>query len=123
MAKKNKSGQVSIHYEERPDKPTLTVSGAHGGITGDGQHVVAHVYAEWGMLPSLEQISIKPSGEQESKIIKRGDVNREVQATLLMTPETALNFGKWLISKGMLAYNRRTEQGPPFEIEEDDANS
>ena len=125
MSKKKMRDHITIHYDERADKPTLAVAGAHGGLTAGGQHVVAHVYAEWGMIPSLEQIPISPSGEAgPSKIIRRGDVNREVQASLVMTPEVAIGFGKWLIEKGMAAYELRSEAGPPdvrIVMEDDDA--
>ena len=82
--------------------------------------VIMHVYQDWGMIPSIEQVTILASGEVgESKFIKRGDINREIQATLVMAPEVAISIGKWLISKGAAGYKARQDQEPPIEFEED----
>ena len=110
MAEKD-SKLVTFHYDERANKPTLSVSGVYGGPNTDGTSVVAHVFADWGMVPSISQIPVKDgvpdfAGE---KTIKRGDINREIQATLIMAPEVALSIGGWLIQKAKAALeNRRT---------------
>lgn len=105
---------VSIHYEERPNKPTLSMTGAQGGITVDGRNVVAHLYSEWGMIPTIEQIPIESGKAGAPKTIRRGDVNREIQASLVMSPEAAMEFGRWLIGKALSAYDRRDQVDRPM---------
>lgn len=118
MAGEGEHQSVSIHFEERPDKRTHPVSGAWGGPTPDGATVVAHVYAEWGMVPSIQQLSVDSDGRlvpDEERLIKRGDASREIQATLVMTPESAVAFGKWLIERGVAAFNIRQKNPPPIQ--------
>lgn len=94
---------ISIHYEPVEGKRVMVVSGAYGGPSHDGAHVVAHVYAEWFMVPSIQQVPLSEEGTAEmdkATDIKRGELQREVQATLFMTPEVAVNIGKWLLKKG-----------------------
>ena len=109
MAKKD-SQMVSIHYDERANKPTLSISGVYGGPNPDGTSVVAHVFADWGMVPSISQIPVNKQGVgdlSKEQTIKRGDINREIQATLIMPPEVALSIGGWLIQKAKAALDSR----------------
>lgn len=111
---------VTVHFEDHPDRPTLAVSGAWGGSSPDGAQVVAHVYSEWGMLPSILQIPVDDEGVghvKDQTAIRRGDVLREIQGTLVMSPEAAINIGQWLMGKGIAAYKKRGERPPPFEEE------
>ena len=117
MAKKN-SQVVSIHYDEKPNKPTLPVSGVYGGPNSDGTSVVAHVFADWGMVPSISQIPVNEQGVgdlSKEQTIKRGDINREIQATLIMPPEVALSIGGLLIQKAKAALDNRR----PVEIRDE----
>lgn len=100
--------QASVHYEENAEKRTFPVSGAYGGASGPGHYVAMHVFAEWGMIPSLEQ---HEEGGGPPKLIKRGDVHREVQASMMMSPEVAISLGKWLIGKGLEARRIRDQHG------------
>ncbi len=66
------------------------------------------------MVPSIEQITADEQGQLvDQQTIKRGDVIREVQATLVMTPETATSLGKWLLGHGKKAYEARQKLDPP----------
>lgn len=121
---KQRDRTPSIHYVDREGRQTLPVSGAYGGLGGhNGGSVIIHVYHDWGMVPSIEQVNILESGQVgEPKYIKRGDVNREVQATLIMAPEAAISIGRWLVEKGVTAYRMRQQQEPPVTIEEEGDN-
>lgn len=112
----DKPESLTIHYEEPARKPTLAVSGAYGGVSPDGGLVVAHLYTEWGMVPSFQEIARGEDGEfrgTDATLIKRGDILREVQATILLTPEQAMSIGKWLIEKGYRAREARAQRAEP----------
>ena len=92
---------ASIHYEDRPGKPTLAVTGAFGGPTPDGLNVVAHLYVEHVMVPSIAEVARTEDGEyRQSREIRRGTVRREIQATMVLTPAAAVSLGRWLVTHG-----------------------
>ena len=95
------------------NKPTYAVGGAFGGPTPDGSAVVAHLYVEYGALPSYmtyEKIEteegerIDLSSEQR---VTRHDRIREVQATIHLTPEVAIALAQWLVQNAQIALKRR----------------
>ena len=53
---------ATIHYEERPGKPTLAATGAFGGPTPDHLNVVAHLYVEHSMIPSISEVIVDEDG-------------------------------------------------------------
>jgi hypothetical protein len=98
---------ASIYYEDRPGKPTLVATGAFGGATPDGQHVVAHLYVEYGTVPSVAELEHKGDGVYEqTREIKRGYARREIQATLVLTPTAAASIGQWLGKHAHATLNR-----------------
>jgi hypothetical protein len=106
---KKRPESVSIIFQEKEPKPTIPVSGAWGGPNFLGE-VIAHVYVESLTIPSLMTTDIGPKGEvdfDKADTIKRGDVVREVQATLVMSPEIAHSFGTWLVEKAKQALMTR----------------
>ena len=101
---------VSIVFTSRHDRDSIPVTGAFGGPTPDGNAIVAHLFVEHGTVPSLVTHKVDDEGRVDlsgGDPIKRGDVTREVQATLLMTPEHALSLGSWLVQHAQNALNRR----------------
>jgi hypothetical protein len=109
----NEKQQAKIIFQETPGRQNLPISGAWGGLSPNGQGVVAHVYSEYQTIPSLQTADVGPDGSvnmDEAQMIRRGDVVREVVATLHMAPETAISFGQWLIEKGQsgLEFRART---------------
>ena len=101
---------VVIYYEERPAKPTIVAHGGFGGPTAGGTSVAIHLYAESPPIPSIEEVAIDASTGQGtgSNIIKRGDARREVQATLILTPEGAVQIGAWLANHGQACIDKRS---------------
>ena len=95
-------GVATVHYEERPGKPTLAATGAFGGPSPDHFHVIAHLYVEHLMIPSLSEVIIDKDGHgvKKGRDITRGEVRREIQAALVLAPRTAIGLGKWLILHG-----------------------
>ncbi|MDK1046341.1 MAG: hypothetical protein QGM45_11735 [Anaerolineales bacterium] len=101
---------ASIHYEDCPGKRTFAVAGVYGGPNPQGTSVVAHLYAEWGMVPSIVEVPVDEHGRGDTSkesVIKRGDINREIQATLVIPPEVALSIGGFLIEKAKKALEIR----------------
>lgn len=102
MADKPDKGSFTIVYEEQEPRPTLPVSGAYGGYLPDGATIVVHVYTEFGTIPALSEHDVEEGGVvdlSKGNLIKRGDVTRKVLATLVLSPEAAGAFGKWLMEK------------------------
>ena len=100
---------AAVYYEERPGKPTIVAHGGHGGPTANGTSVAVHLYAESPPIPSIEEFEMNPeTGVGQSKqVIQRGEVRREVQATLILTPEAAVSIGAWLVGHGKACLERR----------------
>jgi hypothetical protein len=112
MAEKKK-GSITIVYEEAPSRPIIPVGGAYGGPTPDGASVVAHVYAEYVTIPAIQEHQVDERGRVDlgvGKPIKRADVTRLVQASLVLSPEASITIGNWLVEKGNNALQQRAKQ-------------
>lgn len=96
------SDRISISFEESPHHHTAPVNGAWGGPTPDGQ-IVAALYQERNTIPDIIEVEVQDGVADPSKgdRISRGDILREIQATLVMSPEAAQRIGEWLIEKSM----------------------
>ena len=95
---------AAIYYEERPGKPTLAVTGAFGGPSPDSRNVIAHLFVEHGMVPSVAEFEISEDGvATQLREIKRGEGRREIQATIVLTPEASISIGEWLMNHGSRA--------------------
>ena len=102
--------KVSIVYEKVPNKPTITATGAIGGPSPDRQSIVAQLYVEHGSVPSVVSHEVREDGSfdlQHGDAISRGDVTREIQATLVLSPEAAVLLGNWLLKSGVSAIKGR----------------
>jgi hypothetical protein len=106
----DKRETFTIHYHERTDKPTIPVTGAYGSATPDGNVVVAHVYVDHLTVPSHvthpvdEGGNVRLAGGSE---VKRSEMTREIQATLVLTPEAAASLGNFLVQQAAMAANMR----------------
>ena len=104
---------VSIVFTNRNDRDSIPVTGAFGGPTPDGLAIVAHLYIEHGTVPSMVTHPIEDDGTVDFKTIHpvtRGDVTREVQATIVLAPEHARSLGVWLAGHANAALKKRKEQ-------------
>lgn len=103
---------MSIVYEEPDDRPTVVASGAYGGPSPDGSVVVAHLFTEYGTIPSIEEHEVEEGGVvnlESGNRIKRGDVTRRIQATVVLSPESAERLGKFLLEKAQIATQLRKQ--------------
>ena len=105
--------EVRIVYTDRSDKPTVPATGVYGGLTSEGSQVVAHFFVEFGTIPSVIKHNFDETGnlrEQNVELAKRSDGTREIQATVIMSPENALTVGLFLQEKARLALSLRAKQ-------------
>lgn len=114
MAVQERPENFTFVYEKIAGKPTIAVNGAFGGPNGTGTTVVAHLFVEHATVPSMithavnEDLSIDLV---HGDAVKRGDVTREIQATIVLSPENAIELGRFLIEKAGLALKQRGRHG------------
>ncbi len=108
----NPGESVRIVYEENEGHPVLPVTGAYGGPSPDGASIVAHAYVDFGTVPSIEEHEVNADGlvlVKDGNVIKRADITRSVQCSLVFSPESAKRFGEWLLEKSDLAFRARSD--------------
>lgn len=104
--------RISIVTEKNKPVPTLPVSGAWGGASPDGSNIVVHFYVEYVTLPNSIEADYeegKPFNANLGNQIKRGDITREIQTNLVMTPQQAVSIGEWLKKHGQSLLNKQEE--------------
>jgi len=105
--------EITFVYEDADEVRTIAATGAHGGPTPDGASVVANLYVERASIPHHVSHQIDERGEvdlsETSSQVSRGEVTREVQASLVMTPEHALQLAQWLQENAQQALRQREE--------------
>lgn len=103
----SRAGTVSITYESSPDRRTVVINGAVGGIL-NGPEVVVDLYVERGSLPDVTQeldAQGKPIPGTELPI-NRYSKTREIQTTVVLNPEMAIGLGQYLIRLGEQAQSQ-----------------
>lgn len=105
--------EITFVYEDAEEVRTIPATGAHGGPTPDGASVVANLYVERASIPHHVSHQIDERGEvdlsETSQQVSRGEVTREIQASLVMTPEHAMQFGQWLQENAQQAIEQRNQ--------------
>jgi hypothetical protein len=105
--------EITFVYENADEAPTYAATGAHGGPSPDGASVVANLYVERGSIPHHISHQIDERGEvnlsEVSGQVTRGEVTRDVQASLVMTPEHAMQLGQWLQQSAQQAMQKRQD--------------
>jgi len=102
----------TIVMEKSDGKQNIPATGAIGGASADGASVVANLFVEYGSVPNYVKHEVKEGGRvdlQSGKPVSRGNLTREVVATLVMNPENALQLGKWLVNNANKAMERRKQ--------------
>ena len=104
---------VSIVTEGVNSAPTITATGAWGGPTANGNAVIAYLFVESAGIPSIITAEADERGRldpNKGERTQRGDITRQVQATLVLTPEDAVIIGQWLRDRGMEGIARRSQR-------------
>lgn len=102
--------RISVVTEKNKSISTFPVTGAWGGLTPDGGNVVAHFYVEYSSIPNSIEVDYEegqPFNPNLGNQIKRGDITREIQTNLVMTPEQAVRIGEWLKNHGLRAIEKK----------------
>lgn len=102
--------ELTIVFEKSQQKNTIPATGAAGGPTPDGAAVVAHLFVEHGSVPNYVTHDVNREGRVKSqgKPVQRGEITREVQSTLVMSPENAHQLGEWLVRNSKQAMQNRS---------------
>lgn len=113
MSKKRRK-EVSFLFEKAKNHKTIPVNGAFGGQAPNSNTVVANFYVESTATPNI--ITNEVEGNKlkldSEKRISRGDILREIQATIMMSPEDAYSIGQWLVEHAEQAIkNKRKGNG------------
>lgn len=104
---------ISIVFERNKDCKTFPVTGAWGGITPDTLSLIVHLYSEYQSIPNSIKADVQEGGKVDinsGERISRGDITREVQGTMVMSPEHALSLSNWLGEKAREALKNRGDQ-------------
>ncbi len=105
--------EITFVYEDADEVSTIAATGAHGGPTPDGASVVANLYVERASIPHHVSHQIDERGQvdlsETSQQVSRGELTREVQTSLVMTPEHAMQLGQWLQENARQAMEQRKE--------------
>ena len=118
MAEEEQKQEITFVYQNAENKNSIPATGAQGGPTPDGASVVANLYVEHQSIPHSVTRGIEDGKldlTQPGREIKRGEVTRDVQATLVLTPEHAVQLGEWLQRMGNEANRRRKQNFPSDE--------
>jgi hypothetical protein len=95
---------IKVNYRRAADYRVLPVTGAFGGSTPAGT-VICHIYADLGPWPEATEIVVSADGTAQENYSQSGSIERELFASLQMTPQVAMIIGNWLIERGKLAEN------------------
>jgi hypothetical protein len=83
---------ITIHFIHSPDYKLHPVTGAWGGVVAG--HIMIHFYIDKVTIP--EKIAVDELGQVGETSDQRRE--REITTGCIMTPETARNVGKFLLS-------------------------
>ncbi len=112
MAENERERRIAFAYERAPNKTTIAATGAYGGPSPDANSVVAHLYVEHISVPAIISHPVGDEGQidlapENADAVSRADATREIQATLVLSPEAAIVIGQWLVVHGETAKSRR----------------
>jgi hypothetical protein len=89
-------GKFKIEYTKTKTYTTTPVTGVIGGVSPTGL-VQCELYAEKANVTNDHEIEISASGVPLSQKMQVKAFTRELQTSILITPEVARNIGQWLI--------------------------
>lgn len=106
MNQDNKRGpdqvRIPLQYTFAAQHRTILATGAWGGGTPHGM-VRMLLYTETGPLPQESRLVVDVATGKaisEDHDLSNVPINREVQTTVLLMPDTAIEIGRWLIRHG-----------------------
>lgn len=106
--------EAEVIYEKSNSHVTIPANMGFGGISPNGSNVVLNLINEQVTIPSFESFKVQADGKvdlKKGKRVARGNITREILATVFLPPETAVEIGQWLTKQGKLALKARTKKG------------
>jgi len=97
--------KIRIAFEKSAHHVTIPVNGAWGGPSNEGRTLIAHLYTTGNTIPKYLKFEKEEAEEgridaRKGQAIAESTVTREIQATLVLTPEAAISIGNWLVERG-----------------------
>lgn len=106
--------KISVIYEKNKNHITAPITGVWGGLSPDLSHINASFFLDQQVIPSYENIAVDQTTNELdlTKIdnVSRGDLVREIFATISLSSATARVIAGWLIQHADLLDNRRKER-------------
>ncbi|MGO9743290.1 MAG: hypothetical protein ACLPN5_17600 [Roseiarcus sp.] len=98
--------EIAVDYVKSPEFRVVWADGVVGNITPNGLVHFA-LYAERQAIPRRQIFKIETEGDDAGKLgpevlekqISRGSIVREMSYDIFVTPQTAENLAKWLLSQ------------------------
>jgi len=102
--------KISFVFEKAKNHRTHAVNGAFGGASPDQSTIVANLYVESVATPNIMTKEVDGDGKilpDSEERITRSDVIREIQSTIVLSPQNAIQLGEFLIRHGQNAIQNR----------------
>jgi len=105
------SGMRRNTHSESKYYQKLPANGAIGGATPRGE-VMCHFYFESVVLPNSAELLVEGSGPVKEISTESSEYNivRELQAGIVLSPETAKSVGEFLIRNAEIVLKKREAQ-------------
>jgi hypothetical protein len=101
---------ISILYEKNRNHVTAPISGAWGGLSPDGRHIIMNLFLDQITLPNYQNLNVVEGKADfiNPENITRGDITREVFGTFTLTSDTARHIANWLLQKAEESDNAKS---------------
>ena len=101
---------VKVYYEKSKDYRLIPVTGAHGGISPNGE-VIIDLYVERQDSPKEVTLQIDVHGKATEKSRAGQRLVRERQFGIVLRPDIALTIGKFIVDKAKLVTEGQEVKG------------
>lgn len=95
--------KVSIVYEKNKSHVTAPITGIWGGLSPDRSHINASFFLDQVVIPNYQTVDVESDGGKlnfkQVDNVSRGDLVREIFATLTFSPSTARAIARWLVER------------------------
>jgi len=105
--------EAEVIYEKSNSHITIPANFGFGGVSPNGNNVILNLINEQITIPSYETFKMHEDGKidlRKGKRISRGNITREILATVFLPPESAVEIGQWLVKQGKAAIEGREKR-------------
>ena len=107
---------VTFRYDPAPDRRTVAVNGAYAVVSPSGGEVVVHLYIEHASVPLVATQQLDAEGHLvpgTEEAAEKAAITREIQTSLVLSPEVAIGLGEFLQREGNRALSQCGERAKP----------